>query len=175
MCWETRNKAEKKIAEKDIDSFKIVFARINGNILSVYNNYTYELGSEYIMSEDINVLYHEYPVYYEINEGFHSYDPNIVSINYHKDEFCIPDYYNVPRNLLLSYQELKFHNAIILSDKNDNFFLDTYSLQDGFDVTEKIMRCKIPAGSEYYENEHGEIVSNRIIPISIEDFDLNEK
>lgn len=92
---------------------------------------------------DFNQLYETeiYPEYseglYAITQGFHSYNPKKCTY-----ERCFNE---VDKN----YSKVQSKTIGKLIDK---YFGDT-----------SVFECIIPKGSEYYENEDGEIVSNQII------------
>ena len=52
-----------------------------------------------------------------------------------------------------------------------NFVIDSFIIEAHANMYK--LNCIIPKGSEYYENEFGEIVSNRLLVKSAEKIDLN--
>lgn len=142
MCW-TSNKAPiKKIADKNITVIKFFnnIGEVGKNVfLGYFNDFSYCINKEtpYIK---LNVSGIEIPnvdgtshKIYNINEGYHSY--SIYA------SFCKGD------NLITV---LKFNVG------NYEKYGMTYTC-------DKFGLCTIPKGSEYYENEIGEIVSSSII------------
>lgn len=155
MCWKTNNcrYAEKKIAEEDIEVFKIVklgdrepedrekVKKSELNVFySIYNGFPYRIGETY--RENINLSYRLNSSLYEwagykITHGFHSYSKNLCHI-------CLDGY--------------------IFIIRAQNFDIDWFFSDN--DIVK--LNCIIPKGSEYYENEHGEIVSNYLKIVSFE-------
>lgn len=138
MCWDS-NKLETKIADKDIQVFKIV----NWNNTSVYQDFHYETGKEYesyvrIERED----WSDNEGHYTISQGIHSYNSRKVHV-----EYSYKDYFG---NICSKYFKVVGNNMTI------DYFVRVY-------MRLKCVDCVIPKGATYYENEQGEIVSNRLI------------
>ena len=140
MCWsinkiECESNPEKyhKIAEEDITVYK--FGVQNSNIfLSIYQtNFWYEPNKS---NKLIKLEWLEFNQV--IREGYHSYsgECKIDNINIVHDP-----------NVFKIYSKDK---------KNNKYVINAY-------VHEKIGVFIIPKGTEYYENEKGEIVSSTII------------
>lgn len=150
MCWTTENSSYTKIrtAEKDIEVFKIVNLSLNPLdteeylFYSVYKHFQYKIGGKY--NCEIGEIGEVDRLFY-INEGIHSYSKKVKII--HCNDY-IDDYYTSAICV--------FHNNI----KLDYFYYKPIYVK---------LKCVIPKGSQYYENEHGEIVSNTIKVISFEE------
>lgn len=133
MCWNTKKPAVLKMAEKDRAVFKVV-EQIDEKLLSNYRKFPYEIGKLYeTRIGDRKAAFGRL----RIEEGFHSYS------NKCKWEplYAFPDtVYRVAfGNLSLAIFDLSvIHKHVRVS-------------------------CIIPKGSLYYENEYGEIVSDKII------------
>lgn len=138
MCWISEDKPIKMIADKDIPCAKIM-EKLTGKLRSLYYGKNYKLGETYSMESEIAVCHHYYDsfghVQYEIDEGFHSYRPDICRI----------------------YKNNVFE--LFVNECFDSMLMPT-------DV---IVDCIIPKGTVYYENEAGELVSERIKIISYKD------
>lgn len=154
MCW-TTNRAEfavKKTAEQDIPVFKIVRYKkikiymddeITTKITSYFQGYEYTLGkqveSEMKIETKMMIGPVTLPTSPRINTGLHSYDMKL-------------------RKTLLHVDGINYIYGL------DGGFVQAYST-----YVSAIMHCVIPAGAEYYENERGEIVSNKLRTVSIEE------
>lgn len=133
MCWRTKKPAVLKMAEKDRAVFKVI-QQIDERLSSYYKRFPYEIGKLYETKiGDRKVKRGELC----IDEGFHSYS------NKCKWE---PLY-----QIIDTIHKVTFGNFVL-------------AIFD-FSVLYKHVRvsCIIPKGSLYYENEKGEIVSDKII------------
>lgn len=132
------NNPVKKIAEENIHVFKIMKNKEN-ELRSIYAQFLYEINKLYSSNIE-NPIKHHYK-YYDINKGFHSYS---IQCKLH-----------ITRDKAI----------YIISIYND--VLDVFpSKINGWNIVK--INCIIPEGSEYYLNERGEFVSNKIKVISIE-------
>lgn len=141
MCWRNTT-LEKKIATEDVNVFKIAKKNDNDAIISLYNEFHYELNKLYNTNIWISKL-GEISTFvpdrvYIGTEGFHSY--NIYSVEISKRLSCIT------------------------IDTKNSFPLDMIPLEKNIVK----LNCVIPKESEYYENGAGEIISNRIIVKNVE-------
>lgn len=149
MCWYTGNKNYRvaRIAEKDIRVFKIVELDDN-KIQAYFQDFIYGL----VDSEENIVSWTElfpHSLYFDSNSA--------IGIGYH------------------SYSEKVFTYPVA----RDNMFpfIDRLCIADSFYILDpaiRIMECVIPAGTEYFINEQGEIVSEIIRPIKIHKPIFNE-
>lgn len=158
MCWTTKDKKyiTKNIAKNDILVHKIVRVRnkkevqkkflfwsktvIEKEILSYCQLFKYKLGETYRIDQKIIV----------------------ESSRPHEGEFFAAideGFHSYSKNCSITGCSGKYYRVFSKDSSTCSFTI--YS-----DC--RIMVCIIPKGSVYYENEHGEIVSNRIKPISIE-------
>jgi hypothetical protein len=176
MCYEARSDNGKKCrtAEKDIRVVKFVESyKVNGKykIRSFYTNYPYELGYTYLLS----YMPREYCE--EINQGYHSYSLSkgypVMRRYRGYSELGFPDDDGDERCLLGVS-----HSDFIKEDQIDGRFECAPQMAKYFFVIDdsarlcsypvfSVMYCTIPKGSVYYENEDGEIVSDRIRPDKI--------
>ena len=133
MCWNTKNPAVLKMAEKDRAVFKVV-EQIDGKLLSYFKSFPYEIGKLYETKiGDRKVICGRLC----IEKGFHSYS-----------------------------NKCKWEPLYQIIDTMHKVTFGNHSLAIfDFSVIYKHVRvsCIIPKGSLYYENEYGEIVSNKII------------
>ena len=138
MCWTGRIE-DKRIAEKDIQVFKVVRDIGNGKIKSECIGFIYKTkklytlrhwwGGKRKLKPDIRGKY------VNINSGFHSYNPDKLFTVKQQDEHIISVYSKKGNNFTISYNETDI----------------------------KKVKCIIPKGSEYWENKNGEVVSNQIM------------
>ena len=149
MCWNSKDVIA-KIADNDIECFKIVLQDGSNTIYSYYQEFKYELNKLY--KTELNFIKHRSLGYTSILQGFHSYSNE------------------------LKY-DITYYNLIplikVFNDKTDNTFQAymVHSTLSNKNILAKsvIANCIIPKGSTYYVNEHGEIVSNQIIIKSIKE------
>ena len=146
MCWIGEN--IERIAEEDIPCFKImkVYNWNNDDVVySVYKNMAYRMGQVYELGKKLDCTVLSSEKYSYINEGFHSYHPDV------KFEKTIID----TEELIAAYPRFGLGKGIYL----DAFNIDwrVYCL----------VECVIPKESVYYLNGKGEYVSNTIKPIRI--------
>lgn len=134
MCWTGNNKSN--IAKEDITCYKIL-KRIESRsgLTSEYYDFVYKFGTLY----ETKMMAIGSPFYFniiEINEGFHSYDKNVV----------------------VGFNQFKEYSRV-------NVFSGSKLFSHDFSGACKpvLVECTIPNGSIYYENKYGEIVSNKII------------
>ena len=138
MCWNTKLEeyAIKRIATTNITVFKVCYVR-EGNVISLYRGFHYKLGQLYNQS-NLSVFETTFDGKYSVvSQGFHSYNPALVTA------LRKPGDYDVK----------------ILNTSNRIYLNNFYSTK----LTVARVNGYIPAGSEYFENEFGEIVSNNLV------------
>lgn len=152
MCWNTRIErlSKQKTADCDIPCFKVCNAGAEaGQAISPYRCKIYKEGVTYTEQMDEPELWSPIgPLVslhnnWNINKGLHSYKGKNVEVKFEK------------------YNNLIFGRRII-SDTGNSY---TYRLRR-FNYT--IVKCVIPKGAHYYENEKGELVSDSLKVISME-------
>ena len=133
MCWIGRLK-DRRIAEKDVTVYKILSKDMDGNYTAPYRHTRYAIGKKYMVEVK---PYHSGFSYdnCHIHEGLHSFSGN-----------CLVQYGSTV-------------DAYIYNERVQ--FL--YSINVCLTSLAVIAKCTIPQGSEYYQNEHGEIVSEELI------------
>lgn len=123
-------------AHSDIKVIKIL-AQINGRAYySPYMKTRYRIGKEISADKLDKPNIESWGVASVIRHGIHSY--------------------SVDCGLFINGSHLT-----VISQTDRLFVLDSWCGCDGFDIC--IMEGYIPEGSLYYENEHGEIVSDKIV------------
>lgn len=136
MCWIGKNAC--RIAERDIVVYKI--GSISGNMfISLYKNYIYKKGK---INKDI-VLVPD--IRYEVNGVFRIEDPL----------YAIYRGYHSYTSISMSYSDLGLDSRTIYLGK----FAEDIRLNNVYSIATFI----IPKGSNYFENDRGEIVSSEII------------
>lgn len=157
MCWRS-DKVEyqkKKIADEDIEVFKIVQNICGDYFSSIYQGFRYDIGNEYEQEMETgnvintSITSEEYISQILIHRGLHSYSSKDVGIN--------------PAGKNMEY--------LCITSIRKNHVIDSFLIEEYANMYK--LNCIIPKGSEYYENELGEIVSNKIKVISSEEIDLN--
>lgn len=136
MCWNSHKTPVSQIADSDINIFKIVRKTpIAERSKSLFFNFEYNLKEPYSLSEklEVDVRFHFNYREFIINEGFHSYHPTVY----------LRTTSHVIEVLVSPYE---FHIGWIP-------YFDELVKAHGI----------IPKGSQYFLNEYGEYVSNRII------------
>ena len=134
MCWSSKT-LEKRIATKDIKTFKIGFIK-NDRLYSYYKYFLYDFNRLYETTIHSELL----GEFYMINQGFHSYNPKKCSY------FCN-----------ITYRHIDVQSKIT-GELIDRYYDNLIFIYDII-----VFKCIIPKGTVYYENEHGEIVSEAII------------
>lgn len=136
MCWRAF-KAEKKIAQKDFNVYKVLMTKEKDSILiSPFRYFPYCLGKEY--KAEIHV--EEAIFHYEkdtIDEGLHCYSEECMV-----KEFCKSIAVGNHYGALLECYTIGFYSS------------------RAFPV---VVKCTIPKGTAYYENGNGEIVTEKYI------------
>lgn len=143
MNWIIKEDAVMHKAENDIDVFKLVIVNLVGKIISMTVGFKYELGKLY--SEELKVLGEmKCPYSDDVDlevSGFSSYGQNLWSV------YASEAQYHLRCNVR------KFIQIGLL--KSD----------DGLQV--KVMKCKIPCGANYYVDEWGEFISDKLLPVEL--------
>lgn len=145
MCWKSKEKKTPQIAGEDIFVYKVMLQNPDtGRYKSLYYGKDYEAGkiyTTYMVPIDAGPLFcAKYRIM--INEGFHSYNAD-------KTEIIKDIYWRV------NSKEVK--NNCLERIYCYSYFLD-YEYREVVAV-----KCIIPKGACYYENELGEMVSDQII------------
>lgn len=127
------SQAVKQVAEEDIKVFKIG-ERYEGMFCSMYKGFKYQLNQLYT-SCCIDIEFQDYNDRFVGSRGFHSYDPSMA-------------YLEISKNVIPRWSVRTRQGALDFDTGDANYVK---------------AECIIPKGSEYYENEWGEIISNQII------------
>lgn len=151
MCWKTKHKelTEPKTATKPLKTFKVCKEYPHpfnpDKVTSFYFNKEYKKDESYTLNGDIQVFYDDFQwsEKYRIDYGFHSYDPDKIRTE-------------------------KDGGTLVFYTTKDDYTLDVYAL--GSNILYRV-ECTVPKGSVYYENEYGEIVSDKIRIDSITEID----
>ena len=137
MCW--IGEYHPLYAFANMKTFKIVRIWNNNTIYSLYHkDFEWKLGEEYKINLDENI-YTQIDIV-EINRGFHCYDPDEVNLIIDK---CGANIWSKWKKLDGEFTRCRENNNLA------------------------VMECIIPEGSEYFENKYGEIVTEKLKPISI--------
>lgn len=176
MCWISESAITVKcVAENDIPCFKLVNEK-KGKLTSQYYEKEYSVGETY--SEELGKpeiaekpgLGNDTVYKVQVNKGLHSFygEPNVVRWN----ELLV----NCEEMLHITEDELNKMEAefgiLVKNQQGDNVgFIKTKS-----DET-RVMKCIIPKGASFFENKHGELVSDTLKVVSANKVDefLNKK
>lgn len=137
MCWKSKEKKTPQIAGEGIFVYKVMYRKPdNGRFRSLYRRMDYE--PEKIYWTDVNPISIDSPLYSEmmIENGFHSY--------------------SIDKTIAIKDNESQTLEVICMVNR---VMIDSIFFPNNLVIAE----CIIPEGSKYYENDLGEIVSNRII------------
>lgn len=178
MCYKANSNESKKCrtAEEDIRVVKFVEScKTNGKyaIRSYFAQFPYELGHTYSMShmpreycEDINQGYHSY----SLSKGepvvrrYLAYDA--IEFPNDSEESC-RKLFGISHGVFIKKDQIKkmFDGMFECTPQMAKYFfsIDEFARKIDSPVF-SVMYCTIPKGSVYYENENGDIVSNRIRP-----------
>lgn len=146
MCWTKINNVEILTAEKDIRVFKIIGKTEEESLRPyyIYNNHEYLIKEENpfisIKINKCNEYGKETPLYYYIDEGYHSYMTASIPEVEHMGYFIRVFYKTVFSNLSI-YNTFGFEGFSSLC----------------------LVECTIPKGTRYCVNSDGECVSEKII------------
>lgn len=133
----TSNALKRRTAGKDMVVYKVSRRGESGDMISYFQKFEYVPQKIYSICGDLDIYGRDGDVS-SISEGFHSYSGKTL--------VCV-----------------RLHPPTIGIYRMDNIckFLQTYNnFDDERDIV--IVRCIIPEGYAYYENEDGEIVSDGI-------------
>lgn len=161
MCWQGHIK-DKRIAKEDIVVFKVVYRRLKGwhsldpkyreIYASPFMSTKYFKGEDYTFSKFSN---HLYPIRFndegavKIGKGFHSYHPDHCSCELTDTELVVRSNFGCMEGVQHPMMRYNRHSKVTI--------LEAYS-----PVEAVAMKCIIPAGSEYWVNASGEVVSTAI-------------
>lgn len=136
MCWTCCiENLKAQIAKEDINIYKVVKKATKKSCVSLFMDYTY-YSKDRQLSLTLRVMIEPFSNYAKITEGYHSYS----SVNFVYDSVMIGF------NGLL-YKAVKCGNCEEMLRVDNSLYLATFV---------------IPAGSKYFINEDGIIVSNNI-------------
>lgn len=157
MCWFTYDKGRTIgiVAKNDIEVYKVMVMKPLEDeelFYSAYRDFPYKKGVLYKLGSQIkiNILEEDSITYYRIFRGFHSY--------------------NSQSTLLCKEHDNIMESLAVYSINKEK--VDSYLENDG--ITSRILKkvlCVIPKGSVYFENEFGEIVSDKIIIKNVLEYD----
>lgn len=144
MCWKSNEKKASQIAGEDILVYKIMLRNPDSKMFwSLYYKMGYELGKVYTTCID-DPLYAKNIM--TIRKGFYSYDDKKTEISEGPNSWHIN-----PKDNKYGFLDI----VVCPSDFLDNEYKELVAVE-----------CIIPKGACYYENELGEIVSDRIMVTS---------
>lgn len=164
MCWEATS-IESKImhsAKDDMSVYKIGFysSKLDGAVpyymYHVFNR-AYKEGETYSLRDKLTSITRVQKKNCErviINEGFHSYNPKKTYTKWSKI-CCYNEFSEQISDFYIMCVEYKYN----IDDRECVGMLDTYSPKTHCLM---LLECTIPKGTHYYENEKGEIVSEKI-------------
>ena len=145
MCWHSYKRPVRKTADKDITCWKVVYL-VNTYFKSVYFGKLYKIHKRYFIYDD-EIYVHKVFAYsfftpttrYYINKGFHSYNNKVF------------------------IKEAGLQRIVM--NENKKMWHDRFYGMSNLHV----IKCIIPEGSIYYENEDGELVSSSIKIIGLDE------
>ena len=149
MCWNSsRYITSKEYTKEDVPCFKLVKKLKDGSYVSFYQGAHYTDGNDYTLSKGCNVLTTKTTYFYdtEINQAFHSY-ATCVQLAKHFNPFT--------KNSRIDIYDCCDGERLRRLD-----WLPGHDVRGGYELVKLI--CIVPAGSEYYVNERGEIASDKI-------------
>ena len=146
MCWKSKEKKTSQIAGEDIFVYKVMLQNPDtGRYKSLYYEMEYEPGkvySTYMEPIDVGPLCEKCRIM--INKGFHSYNADKTEI----------------------VKGISMNHWSINSKETKDFWLDMiygFSYLDDEYKELVAVKCIIPKGACYYENELGEMVSDQLM------------
>jgi len=156
MCW-TGNVYDRHIAKSPKKVFKILerpkkrFKASDGNFIpeyiSPFYGFRYVLGNEYAQNFG---MVHSDKLY--IMRGLHSYSAKTCRIVHSSIRNNILSVIHKSRGVISNYEWVRDRSFVSLSNRPELALWESV-----------VIECTIPVGAEYYENERGKIVSNRLI------------
>ena len=166
MCWRG-TKRDRRVADKDIETYKVMYKYENKYVPYYYYIIkAYKVGETYKETlEEISIYDSKYLPWIhnekdaiKIENGFHSYSSENTDIAHRK-------MYNTEGFAMLTKDNslLDYYGEGYLT--NDNEPIKVGWSKDPVNLEDKlyVVKCIIPKGSTYYENDKGEIVSDTII------------
>ena len=155
MCWE--GLCNKKVADKDIKVYKVLL-KYEDKYVPYYlsDKLAYEVGKLYKQEMVVEECY--YDTSKVVNVGFHSYSMERTYVKRTSNYFGLVLYklYTKMGGYFEYYFDGKHNNVEV----TNGFLSDKTIILNG---AVHFVKCIIPKGAEYFENEKGEIVSNMII------------
>jgi len=138
MCW-IGKKVNLKKSDKPITVYKIMSKK--GGVLRgpYYNMHDYTIGTTYEIKIKAHLLFEDKLM---INAGYHSYSANC---RIRRKIYKTKNY-----EVLLIDSPTKMDINYFINIKKDN-------------LPYVVVKCTIPANTTYYENENGEIVSEKLM------------
>ena len=177
MCWLGFNQ-NRKVAEKDTRVYKVLYKLPDsGEYRAIYYSFKYCTGCEYKSEiKKSAIVRYEFDkcdsvigttLFYRDSDGYPAGKCNIPpSWNDEKFKSLGPMVINKGIHCYSEKLKFKFEKDFL----NVDYHLSAYST-DGreiscFPISELpicILSCTIPEGSEYYENEDGEVVTEKLV------------
>lgn len=164
MCWvgKTKKEKERHIAKEDIEVFKIMrLVKFSPEFLaSPYQGHIYTVGkteTAYFdgdaksMDKDIYIENGKYKTKLLISQGLHSYNASKVGLKICKGTRIFNEVFVV----------------VPFEEKTGGSELGEYPISTKYGRYVKA-NCIIPKGTTYYENKHGEIVSESLKIVNYE-------
>jgi hypothetical protein len=163
MCWQGHI-TDKHIAKEDVTVFKVMYRREKGwHCYDAGYKETYispYMCNRYVLGKDYTSYHSLYPERYlegnndavKIEKGYHSYSP----------DYCVFGYSLSHLQLVVSSNfgnlEDLHHHPMCRYSSSGRFIINGKWI----DCDAIVVECVIPAGSEYWVNGQGEVVSNII-------------
>lgn len=150
MCWVTNQKwrTRPRIAKKKIEVWKVYMKRSNGLLVSPYqreriylNMRNVPLSIGYGLRVINNLTFFCNVINWGIWQGYHSYKKGTLRLTQTEHFDTIQPYYKI-------YQPHMPEEYTSVKDSDEKY---------------AVVKCYIPVGAEYYVNEYGHYVSNKII------------
>ena len=135
MCWITFKEkySKRKTAEKDIKVKKLLERDLHGNLSSPFFKFDWKIGKTHVSHIDKPRIHPLTMQGWHINTGLHSSKHIIMTKHW---AYCYSTWWFIPVNVK------------VLTVRKHNF---------------EIHKAIIPKGSQYYVNESGEYVSDKLI------------
>lgn len=153
MCW-TKNASPLPplplVSDGTVKIFKVCKMRF-GNLCGYwYTSFNYILGQEYQTA--LEVSYNKTHKKYIGNQGFHSYDASKCKVN--------------PTEIgdILG-RVTRVNLEVVIRFNNSLYNITNYLLKDNLfkDASAYLIEGYLPKGTQYYVNEYGEIISDKIV------------
>lgn len=150
MCWESRGMLNVLEAKDDVVVFKFFLRRrknwlapVSDKLFSPFREFEYEIGKEY--TAKINPI--QTIDTWRINKGIHSYDVSKIL--------------HIKINTFKTEPKFTVEVRVYDDNENDNSFYSAY--EETQTKVPILMKCHIPAGTTYYVNKIGEVVSEKLV------------